>query len=147
MAEVCIEIRMSIPPKKEVPAENLLLVRLWEEPLKAAELIQLTVEERIREMAALHILAPTLADQRADLPSLANDQRNGTVERANVLFPSRHMHTPVLQMEIEKALRAFEAGHFLLLVNKHRIQSLNEEIILTADTQVQFLRLTPLVGG
>jgi hypothetical protein len=62
-------------------------------------------------------------------------------------YSDRLLYVPVLQTEIEKALRAFELGRYLLLVNRHRVKALDEEIVLSSGTQIQFLRLIPLVGG
>ena len=45
------------------------------------------------------------------------------------------------------ALEAFERNGFLLLVDDRQIDSLAAEIRLRPETQVVFLKLTPLVGG
>ena len=45
------------------------------------------------------------------------------------------------------ALEAFEHNGFLLLVDDHQIETLDEEIRVRPDTRVTFLKLVPLVGG
>jgi hypothetical protein len=49
--------------------------------------------------------------------------------------------------QFERAIEAFEANQILILVNDRQAESLEEEIVITPDTTVTFLRLTPLVGG
>ncbi len=49
--------------------------------------------------------------------------------------------------QFERAVEAFEANQVLILVNDRQAESLDEELSLTPQTTVTFLRLTPLVGG
>jgi hypothetical protein len=51
------------------------------------------------------------------------------------------------KQQFEKATEAFDAGRILILVNDKQMTSLEDEIELTPDTDVAFLRLMPLVGG
>jgi hypothetical protein len=46
-----------------------------------------------------------------------------------------------------KAVEAFERNGFLLIVDDHQVESLDEEIEIRLNTEVSFLRLVPLVGG
>jgi len=49
--------------------------------------------------------------------------------------------------EVEAALAAFTANRFVMLADDRQIVDLDEPIVLTPDSEVVFLRLTPLVGG
>lgn len=49
--------------------------------------------------------------------------------------------------QYEKAIEAFETGRVLVLVNDRQAETLDEEIVVTPETEVSFLRLTLLVGG
>ena len=49
--------------------------------------------------------------------------------------------------QYDLSLSAFRSGQILILVDDRQLESLNEEIVVTAGTKVSFLRLTPLVGG
>ena len=51
------------------------------------------------------------------------------------------------EAQYAKALEAFEANGFIMLVNDQQIETLNETIELKIGTQINFLRLIPLVGG
>lgn len=49
--------------------------------------------------------------------------------------------------ECERALQAFSANGFFLLIDDKQVTDLDQEIAIKQDTTVTFLRLTPLVGG
>jgi hypothetical protein len=49
--------------------------------------------------------------------------------------------------QIEKALKGFEQNSFLVLVNDSQMDSLENEILLTENTEISFVKLIPLVGG
>ncbi len=51
------------------------------------------------------------------------------------------------ERQTEVALSAFERGHVLLLVDDRQVEDLDDEVTLTLDSTVTFLRLVPLVGG
>ena len=60
------------------------------------------------------------------------------VKRMRELVPAR---------EIERGLRAFEQNGFLVFADGRQIQQLDEEIDLAVTTELEFLKLVPLVGG
>lgn len=49
--------------------------------------------------------------------------------------------------QFEQAVQAFEKNRFLLLVGDRQVESLDEELMLGAETEITFLKLVPLVGG
>lgn len=49
--------------------------------------------------------------------------------------------------QYEQAIEAFETGRVLVLVNDRQAETLEEEIVVSPETGVSFLRLTLLVGG
>ena len=51
------------------------------------------------------------------------------------------------QEQIELACRAFERNGFFMLIDDRQVDSLDEEIDLTGETTVSFVKLLPLVGG
>jgi len=56
---------------------------------------------------------------------------------------------PVLDEEKQyaKAIGSFQGNGFLVLVDDRQITDLDDNVRLTADTKVTFLKLVPLVGG
>jgi len=51
------------------------------------------------------------------------------------------------KQQFEVACDAFTRNGFFLLVNERQAETLDEEITLRHDTNVSFVKLTPLVGG
>lgn len=48
---------------------------------------------------------------------------------------------------VKTAFEAFNAGKYFVLVNDFQYENLNDKVKLTPNTEVIFLRLTPLQGG
>jgi hypothetical protein len=46
-----------------------------------------------------------------------------------------------------RAVDAFESNGYFVLVDDRQVGSLDDEVELTADTKISFVRLVPLVGG
>jgi len=51
------------------------------------------------------------------------------------------------QKQFERACAAFQRNGFLLLVDGRQVSELDEPIELRAGSEVQFVKLVPLVGG
>ncbi len=51
------------------------------------------------------------------------------------------------EKQFQKAREAFKANGFFLLVDAEQVTDLADELELSVDTEVRFVRLTPLVGG
>lgn len=51
------------------------------------------------------------------------------------------------EMQIYIALEAFQKNGYFVLVDNHQVGKLDEEIRITQQTRVSFIKLTPLVGG
>ena len=49
--------------------------------------------------------------------------------------------------QAEKAEEAFARNGFFVLVDGRQVEDLDEELELTADSEIRFVKLTPLVGG
>jgi hypothetical protein len=49
--------------------------------------------------------------------------------------------------QFARALDAFGRNGFFVLVDDRQAESLDEEFLVTADTEVSFVKLLPLVGG
>ena len=111
--------------KAEGP-EFLTLNVLEEERLTVAELIRRTVEEGIREEAVRR------------MKDIA-----GTKEASQY----SGLSMPDAKAQVQKALRAFQVGTYIVLIDNSRIKTLDEEIVFSPSTSIQFVRLTPLVGG
>lgn len=51
------------------------------------------------------------------------------------------------ELQFTRALRAFESNGFLLFIDNRQVTELDEPVTLRHDSDVTFLKLTPLVGG
>jgi hypothetical protein len=51
------------------------------------------------------------------------------------------------QPQFDRAQSAFKTGTLLILVDGRQVETLDEEIEVRVDSEVSFLRLTPLIGG
>lgn len=51
------------------------------------------------------------------------------------------------KQQYERALAGFAAGQILVLVNDRQADTLEQQVTITPDAEVAFLRLVPLVGG
>jgi hypothetical protein len=60
-------------------------------------------------------------------------------------MPGRRRIDPESQFEL--AVRAFSGNGFIVLVDDTQVDDLEDEIRITPDTTVTFLKLVPLVGG
>jgi len=50
-------------------------------------------------------------------------------------------------VQFERACSSFERNGFLVLVDGHQVTELDERIDLRAESEIQFVKLVPLVGG
>ncbi len=51
------------------------------------------------------------------------------------------------ERQAEVAEEAFSRNGFFVIVDDRQVESLDDELELTPETEVRFLKLTPLVGG
>jgi hypothetical protein len=51
------------------------------------------------------------------------------------------------EVQFERACSSFERNGFLVLVDGRQVTELDDRIDLLADSEVQFVKLVPLVGG
>ena len=62
-------------------------------------------------------------------------------------FRLRRDRTIDWEKQAAKAEDAFGRNGFFVLVDGRQVEDLDEELELTADSEVRFVKLTPLVGG
>lgn len=51
------------------------------------------------------------------------------------------------EKQVYVALNSFQNNGYFVLIDNLQAESLDQEVLLTKDTTVSFLKLTPLVGG
>ncbi|RBQ18397.1 hypothetical protein DP939_20180 [Spongiactinospora rosea] len=103
--------------------------------ISARELVRL----RVREEVARHNAAPRPRRTGLVRPLDAETELNG---------PGRGEPRPIdWERRADAAEAAFARNGFILLAGERQIEDLDEEIDLTADPVISFVRLVPLVGG
>jgi hypothetical protein len=69
-------------------------------------------------------------------------------ERGRVDFGGRDLDQPVDDdAAVGAALESFEDGIYLVVIDQRQCESLDEQVVVGADSRVTFLRLVPLAGG
>lgn len=115
-----------------------VLSRKWEFDVPKITLRELLRERIRREVESFNLHRPEVYRglvQPEDSERILNGYQ---VKRLHTLDPER---------EYQHALQAFESNGFLVFVAGRQIESLDEEIDLESDEDVEFLKLVPLVGG
>jgi hypothetical protein len=97
------------------------------------------IRTRVREEVARYNAAPTECFNGLVQPDGAEAALNG------------YRLTRPRRLDWDKQARvaeeAFMRNAFFVLVGNRQVDDLDEELDLTADTEIRFLKLTPLVGG
>jgi hypothetical protein len=118
----------------DASAEPLVLQDMPER-VSARDLIRTRVREEVARANADRSQARSLLVAPVD----AEKTLNGYRLRADRLID--------WERQADVAVEAFEKQRFFLFVDGRQVEALDDEVALGADTEVRFLRLTPLVGG
>lgn len=105
---------------------------------------RLTVRElvrlRVREEVARHNLDP-----RSRYRGLVTPSR--TERELNAERPRPATEKADWERQADLAEQAFEHQRFVIIVGDHQVESLDAEVDLTAEPEIVFIKLVPLVGG
>jgi hypothetical protein len=108
--------------------------------IPAALTLRDLIRTRVREEVALANAAPPGLEFRTLVePVDAERTLNG--------FRLREPRRVDWEKQADVALEAFGRNGFFVLVGGRQVDDLEEELDLDADTEIRFLKLTPLVGG
>ena len=109
----------------------------------------------------------SLKNSRVTVREIIEARVNAEVERYNIKLPE-YYHGLIQPTDAEKtlngykmkerkrvdaekqvyvALEAFLKNGFFVLIDKFQAEALEQEIDVSADTKISFIKLTPLVGG
>jgi hypothetical protein len=123
-----------VPGQRRPPASERLL-RLVSERVGIREIIRRRVQQEVEQHNAAMsetfygLVQPTDSERALNGYELRNERRLDPDEQVRV------------------ALDAFERRGFLVLFDERQVERLDDEVVLTGDNTVAFLRLMPLVGG
>lgn len=109
------------------------------EDIPAAITLRDLIRTRVREEVARANAAPGREVRTLVEPVEAERTLNG--------YRLREPRRIDWERQADVALEAFERNGFFVIVGGRQVESLDEELALGADTDVRFVKLTPLVGG
>ena len=107
--------------------------------LKAEVTVADIIRERVQHEVDLYNRKTTSRFSGLVQPTHAEQQLNGY-----------HIKKPrkiKANAQIKTALAAFEKNGFIVLIDDDQVDSLTQIIALRDETEISFLKLTPLVGG
>jgi hypothetical protein len=111
-----------------------------------------TLDSIAERMSAREIIRARIYQEVQDHNRQQRDVFHGLVQPSdtegilNGLKPRKHR--PIdWEVQFRRACEAFESNGFFLLVGDRQAESLDEEFQVGVETEVQFVKLTPLVGG
>lgn len=136
-----VRVRSKVPGASREAMPDVL-IELAGERITARQLISSAVEEQIRLLRM---------DSGRCRDVLDRQYLSAQEIRAQAATGVVRMPQPVLDVdvatEVTRAHRAFERGVFVVFVDGHQVDALDEELELRLGEPVTFLRLTALVGG
>ncbi len=151
MPGVTVEVESRIVgARRDAPALDTVLLDLLDERITVAELIRRTVEEQVHDLLIKRKMDAEEARGALDRQYMTPQEVLEQAQKGAVRFPSKRVkQVPQIdaQAEVKKALGAFKAGAYFVMIDGRQVERLDEEITFAPGTKVTFLRLTPLVGG
>lgn len=112
-----------------------ITLRLASERLTVRDLIRARVKEEVR----LHNAKGSEVFQGLVQPTGTEKILNGyRVKKGRQLDPDK---------QLDAAEKAFHHNGFIMFVDDGQVETLDDEVVITPDTRVSFIKLVPLVGG
>ena len=107
---------------------------------------RITVRELIRSRVYQEVKDYNIRDASAGQQFRGLVQPGETESRLNA--PGRRRPREIdWHKQFDVALEAFQRNRVIILIDDRQAANLDEQIVITPDTQVTFLKLVPLVGG
>jgi hypothetical protein len=136
-----VEVRSRIPGTGTTDDTlPVVLIELAQETTTVRDLIRRAVVEQINVTRVDAARCRVMLDRQYLTPEEVRAQATTGSVRA----PAAPLDESA---EIDRALRAFERGTFVVFGGGRQVETLDEPVTLRVDEPVVFLRLVPLVGG
>jgi hypothetical protein len=129
---------------------NPVWVEIVPEQIKVKDLIVRAVEAQIHELLTNQKLDPEHASQILERYYPEQDPAGTETEDVSSAGKRRgkSRETPLnLRTEIQRARKAFQSGAIVIFVDGQQVQDLKQQVSITAETKIKFIRLIPLKGG
>jgi hypothetical protein len=139
---VNVEVRSRVPGASAEPLPSVVL-ELAGTSTTLRDLIRSAVTEQVRATRIDAARSRAMLDrQYLTADDVAAQARTGAVR-----LPAVPVDPPDEGTEVRRALRAFEAGAFVVFCGGRQVETLDEPVTPRPGEPVVFLRLAPLVGG
>lgn len=117
-----------------------------------AKLHSFTLNSLSERMSVREIIRARIYQEVQDFNDSSGQLFHGLVqpsEAENLLngFKMRKQATIDWEEQFRRACEAFDANGFFMLISDRQAESLDEVFDVAIDTEVEFVKLTPLVGG
>ncbi|MEO8350342.1 MAG: hypothetical protein ABI680_01345 [Chthoniobacteraceae bacterium] len=112
-----------------------------------------TLDHLAERLTVREILRARIWQEVADFNQHPQETFNGLVQPGDVERTLNRATKPGEPRQIDweaqfrRACEAFDANGFFVLIGDRQAESLDEEFDIGVETEVQFVKLTPLVGG
>ena len=137
-----VEVRSHVPGASAETLPSVVL-ELAGGATTLRDLIRSAVTEQVRATRVDAARCRAMLDrQYLTADEVAAQARTGTVR-----LPAAPVDPPDERAEVRRALRAFEAGAFVVFCAGKQVETLDEPVAPRLGEPVVFLRLAPLVGG
>jgi hypothetical protein len=129
-----------------------IAVRLWDETIPGRRSAALTVIMPHARLTVRELIASRVRQEVERYNQSLPEVFQGLVqpeESEQILNGFRLKNKRPLDWEVQfqRACGSFERNGFLLLVDGQQLSDLDQPMHLKADSEVQFVKLVPLVGG
>ena len=113
-----------------------ILVEIENEKITVGELMRLKVEKEVEKYNE---------QVKKENQGYLNDYE----EKLNLVKNKNAVQRKLadVEKEVYRAFEAFQNNQIFITVDKTQVETLEEEVLLNGDTDVSFVRMTPLVGG
>jgi hypothetical protein len=152
MTTMQIEVTSQVVGERD---DSLKMKPVWVlvdvETITVREIIARAVEEQIKELYGKNRKVDMKQARRMLIRQYMSQDDLDT--EAPPLAPSDPKEADLWEQkikvkdEIKRAEEAFDSGRVVMIVNGEQVHNLEDQIIMTEDMKVKFIRLTPLVGG
>ena len=106
---------------------------------------ELFLKFRTNRISAAELIAERV---RQEVAAYNNRNEEAMLRHSLVIDPQGKKHQPVdTETQIAIALKAFEQNGFFILADNRQLETLDETVYLHDGLIVNFIKLTPLVGG
>ena len=128
------------------------IITMYDETTTGTKTQVLTLESlqarvSIRELIRMRVYQEVQDYNRAKPETIRSLVQPTDAERTLNGFKLKQRREIDWDAQYKKAIAAFEANGFLVLVDNKQADNLDETIELGAETVVSFVKLVPLVGG